>query len=118
MLGTSFGIQIDTNDIDAFLFQKIQQKLTYWSSVHLSLVGRRIIINSILLSTLWFCVCVWGGSLKVIRNIKAVVRNFLWSGMAHRSQTRVAWTDCCTDRAKGGLGLINPEDANKAMAAK
>jgi hypothetical protein len=61
MLGTPFGIRVNTSDIDAFMFQKIQQKLTYWSLVHLLLAICRIVIKSILLSMLWFFVCVWGG---------------------------------------------------------
>jgi hypothetical protein len=64
------------------------------------------------------CTCVGGGTIKVICSIKDAVRNFLWSGTAHRSRTKVAWTDCCLDRAHGGLGLINPEVAHKAMAVK
>ena len=99
MLGTSFNIRMDIVDIDAFMMQKIQWKLSYWLSIHLSLAGRQVIINSIFLSTLWFFICVWGGTLKVICSIKAIVRNFLWSGSVHHSRTRVTWTDCCLDCA-------------------
>jgi hypothetical protein len=63
-LGIPFGLRLEVNDINAFLLNKVKKKLSFWCSTHLSLVGRTLIVNQILLSTLWYficvCVCVWG----------------------------------------------------------
>lgn len=47
---------------------------------HLSLVGRRLIVNQVLASTLWFLVKVWAGMWKAIRSIKGIMRDYLWEG--------------------------------------
>lgn len=97
---------------------KIRKKLTYWINIHLSLAGRITIANSVLLSTLWFFICIWGGSLHAIRKIRAMIRDFLWSGTTNRSRARISWTDCCASRLVGGLNLVDPEEALHALAVK
>lgn len=47
---------------------------------HLSLVGRRLIVNQVLAYTLWFPVRVWAGMWKTIRSIKGILRDYLWEG--------------------------------------
>jgi hypothetical protein len=69
LLDTPFGLKISTLEVDKFLYQKLQKKKDYWSGTHLSLAGRSVIVNSVLLSTLWYFICIWGGSLKIIRHM-------------------------------------------------
>lgn len=97
---------------------KIKKKLNYWTSIHLFLAGRRTIANSVLLSSLWFFICIWGGSLQVIRQICGMILDFLWSGTSNRSRARVSWTDCCAPRLVGGLNLVDSEEALHALAMK
>ena len=118
LLGTPFGLNLDVQNIDEFLAEKIRKKLAYWSTVHLSLAGRATIVNSVHLSTLWYFFHIWGGSLKSVRDIRAQLRDFLWLGTTHRSRSRVRWTDCCTPRNVGGLNLVDPVEALHAMMAK
>jgi hypothetical protein len=106
LLGTPFGISLETNDVDAFLQQKITKKLNYWNSQFLSLTARRVIVNSILLSTLWFFIHIWAGSNSIIKKIRASLRDYLWSGTEVRAIARVGWDDCCADKKVGGLNLI------------
>jgi hypothetical protein len=40
-----------------------------------------------------------------------MLRNFLWGGTKHM----VKWSDCCTKKAIGGLGLIDLEEAIKML---
>ena len=42
----------------------------------LSLAGRALICNHVLLSTLWFFISVWGGSNKVLNKIRGAIRNY------------------------------------------
>lgn len=76
LLGTPFGLNLDTRDVDQFLYKKITKKLEYWSSMKLSLAGRIVICNQVLLSTLWFFITVWGGSNKILRRIRGAIRNY------------------------------------------
>jgi hypothetical protein len=105
-------------EVDEFLYKKIQKKLQYWSSLFLSLAARAINVNSILLSTTWFFIHIWGGSDKVIRRIRGFIRDYLWSDTVERSQARVRWNDCYTTRLNGGLGIIDPDEALIALTSK
>lgn len=105
-------------DVDEFLAAKVKKKLTYWTSIHLSLASRTVIVNAVLLSTLWYFITIWGGSLSIIRKIRAMLRDFLWSSSTHRSRARVSWVDCCAPRHIGGLNLVDLEDALHALMAK
>ena len=73
LLGTPFGLNLDTKDIDQFLYNKIAKKFVYWRSMKLSLAGRIVICNQVLLSTLWFFITVWGGSNKALRRIRGAI---------------------------------------------
>ena len=50
-LTTFWGLNLTPN-VDQFLYSKISKKLDYWSIIKLSLMGRVIICNKMLLSTL------------------------------------------------------------------
>jgi hypothetical protein len=70
LLGTPFWIDLSIQDIDEFLYTKIRKNLTYWTTVHLSLARRVVIVvNMVLFSSLWFFITIWVGSLNIIRKI-------------------------------------------------
>lgn len=46
------------------------------------------------------------------------VRKFMWSGALHRARTKVAWAQCCMSKDKGGINMVNPEDALVALMSK
>lgn len=54
LLDTSFGLNINTRDVDQFFYTTIANTLKYWSSMELSLAERIVICNQMLHSTLWF----------------------------------------------------------------
>jgi hypothetical protein len=118
LLSTIFGIDLETYDIDKFLMGKIRKKLSYWTTTHLSLSGRVTIINQVLLATLWYFITAWHGSRGVLRKITSLMRNFLWSNKEYKTRIRVNWDDCCIKRKNGGLGIIDPIDALKALLSK
>jgi hypothetical protein len=66
--------------IDQFFLDKVKKKLTYWTTTKLSLAARRLVVNQILSSTLWYFIGVWSGSRQVIKKIKALLYNYLWFG--------------------------------------
>jgi len=91
LLGAPFGITLATPNVDNFLKQKISKKISYWSSQRLSLAGRATVVNAVLLSSLYFFIAIWCGSLQVIRAIRGDLRNYLWSSSKHLCRARVAW---------------------------
>ena len=69
LLGTPFGLDLTTEDVDSFLLKRAIAKLTYWTSIHLSLSSRAITMNQVLLSSLWYFASFWSGSSKILVKI-------------------------------------------------
>ena len=118
LLGTPFGLNLNTPNVDKFLYNKISKKLDYWSTMKLSLGGRIVICNQVLLSTLWFFITVWDGSNKILTKMRGTIRNYLWSGKKQLTRTRVSWRECCLKKKYGGLGLVDPEAAKISLLCK
>lgn len=115
LLGTPFGLSLDTDDIDNFLVARIKSNLEYWSTTKLSLAGRVMIVKQVFLSSLWFFLSVWHGSVKAMHKVKALLRNYLWVGSEHSARTRVNWLDCSAKKQIGGLDLIDPHEATVSL---
>jgi hypothetical protein len=77
-----------------------------------------MIIKQVLLSSLWFFLSIWNGSAKAIVKVKAMLRNYLWSGAEHSTKTRINWFDCCAKKHIGGLDLIDPQEAMISLLCK
>ncbi len=92
------------------LLEKMQHKLRYWSTTKLSQVGRKVIVNNILLSSLWYFVSVWGGTKKGVQKVNQLLKNYLWFGFAHNCQ--------CCEKKEGGLGLVDLVEAMEIMLSK
>jgi hypothetical protein len=54
LLRIPFGFNFDVKGVDEFLVENFHKKLRYWSDFHLPLVGRVMVVNAILASTLLF----------------------------------------------------------------
>lgn len=86
--------------------------------MNLSLVGRTLIVNQVLMSSLWCFITVWAGSKKIIWKIKALLRNYLWSGSENIATTCVSWDDYMMPKEISGPSLISPKDAMKALMSE
>lgn len=118
LLGAPFGLSLATEDVDKFLYDKIVTKLNYWGTQKINPTDRAEVVNSVLLSTLFFFLSIWGGSGEGLKKIKGLITNYLAAGTMQRARSRVGWLQCCQPRAKGGLNLINLEDAAIALMTK
>ena len=90
---------------------KIQKSINKWSNLKLSLIGKKTIINQVLLSKLWYFAYVESPPRKVIQQIKRDIHNFLWSFKKIRLN-QVTTTMPIKD---GGLGIIDIETQCKAI---
>jgi hypothetical protein len=52
LLGTPFGLKMELQDVDQFLVNRVKGKLKYWTFMNLSLAGRTLIVNQVLMSSL------------------------------------------------------------------
>ena len=91
-LGYPFGIDISQKDKDAKMLSQIRKHLTRWSANKLSLAGRIMVSNQVVLSSIWFFASCTDFSGKSLKLAKAAVRNYMWSGkLDTRARARVKW---------------------------
>lgn len=60
LLGAPFGLSLTTANVDEFLHNRLEKKLTYWSSTKINPTGRGVVANNLLLSSMFFFLSIWG----------------------------------------------------------
>ncbi|MCO5570106.1 hypothetical protein L7F22_023822 [Adiantum nelumboides] len=91
-LGFHVGVEVSPRQQFEPVLASIRRKLCHWASMHLSLAGRALIVNRVLLATAWF----------TLSRLRRLVRNFLWGGSDGTRDTRprVSWnsTKSCPNK--------------------
>ena len=76
----------------AVVIHSIRQKLIHWSSKKISLAGRIIVANQVLLATAWYNLSCLTISKESIHQIQRLVHNYIWSGKEdHAARAKVVW---------------------------
>lgn len=85
----------------------------------MSLAGRAILVNSILMPITTYqlsCVAIHD---SILDQISQVARKFLWGGRTNRSGFHtLGWSTTTLDKADGGLGIRNLRNAKFALMSK
>uniref|UniRef100_A0A803PC61 Reverse transcriptase domain-containing protein n=1 Tax=Cannabis sativa TaxID=3483 RepID=A0A803PC61_CANSA len=101
------------------LADKMTARIKVWSTRNLSLDGRAILVNSVLMSihSYWSQIMVLPK--RTIRDIEAICRAYLWEGQ-HLSQGPgpIARDSVCQPKAAGGIGLRKIAEWNIAAMTK
>jgi hypothetical protein len=118
LLGAPFRLSLTSGDVNEFLIERIKKKLTHWTAVRANLTGRAVIVNNVLLGAYYFFFSIWGGTKRGVARIKTIMINYLAAGGIQRARAKVGWIQCCQERSKGGINLINPDDAITALMTK
>lgn len=100
---------MELEDVDQFLVDKVKVKLKYWSSTHLPLARITLVVNKVLISSLWYFIKVWVGTKKILCKIKALLCNYLWYGVENAARAWVRWDDCTIPKKVGGWSLTSLE---------
>jgi hypothetical protein len=77
-------------------------------ATRLSFEGWQLIVNQVLVSTLWLCTSIWRGYKQMIQKKKMLLHNKSWSRKDHNVSSQVNWKDYCSKKKIKGLGLIDP----------
>ena len=118
-LGCQVGLELAPEQQIAPLLLSIRRKILFWSSARLSLAGRVVVANQVLLATMWYITSCWVFSSSCISQIQRLIRNFLWSGREGQpTRAKVAWTMVTRPLAEGGLGLIDLIEQSRAFLRK
>jgi len=94
---------------------KIKNKLSAWKASLLSIVGRVLLIKSVIQGMLVHCITIYSWPVMLLKDLEKRMRNFIWSGnINQRKLVIVAWNKVCRPFKEGGLGIKNLSDINEA----
>ena len=91
--------------------KKINEDIRKWIHLNLSLIGKRIIINQVMLSKIWYLAYVERPPEKIIQKIRKDIHDFLWN----YRKVRVNRNTLTLPVEMGGLALIDIETQCKAI---
>ncbi|MCO5591071.1 hypothetical protein L7F22_045048 [Adiantum nelumboides] len=119
-LGFHVGLEVSSRQQFEPVLASIRRKLCNWASMHLSLAGRALVVNQVLLARVWFTTSCWTLYSRALSRLRCLVRNFLWGGSDGTRDTRpqVSWRTVILPRQEGGLGIIDPEMQSAALLSK
>ncbi len=77
-LGIQIGFRLPTEaNFEKFKFA-LKGKMITWGNCNLSLAGRILVSNQVLLSSMWYLAACWNPNPRMCNQIKGAVRNFIW----------------------------------------
>jgi len=117
-LGVQVGFRLPIEANFDKMMTALKGKLINWSHSNLSLAGRILVANQVLMASMWYLAASWNPNPRMCSQVRGVVRNFIWGGKAAPSQAKVKWDTLTLPIAKGGLGIIDPKTQSEALLAK
>ncbi|MCO5609834.1 hypothetical protein L7F22_064066 [Adiantum nelumboides] len=106
-LGFHVGMEVSLWQQFEPVLASIRRKLCHWASMHLSLAGRALVVNQVLLATAWFTTSCWTLYPQALSRLRCLVRNFLWGGSDGARDTRpwISWCTVILPRQEGGQAV-------------
>lgn len=93
------------------ILERVEKAIAKLQNRQLSLSGRIMAANSLILSTIWYTVTVWAGELAFLSKIQRLIEIYVWNG---RSRVNRKTSTRC--KITGGLGLIMVIEQYRAIA--
>jgi hypothetical protein len=99
--------------------QMIDKKLSSWKGKHLSVGGRLILINFVLISLVMFMLSFIEVLRGVLEKIDYYRSRFNWQSDQHKKKYRLTrWNIICQPKDQGGLGIHNIDVQNRCLLSK
>jgi hypothetical protein len=117
-LGIQVGFRLPLEVNFDKMLSNLKNKLINWSTCHLSLAGRILVVNQALLASMWYLAASWNPNPIMCSQVRGVVRNFIWGEKATTTRAKVKWDTLVLPTTKGGLGIIDPKTQFEALLAK
>ena len=95
--------------------QKMENNVKIQNQRHLSLKGKSKIINTILLSKLWYVCSVFPLPKNLIPEINKIIFKFLWN---NKNPVPIAQETLFLPRERGGLGILVSSIESQALRIK
>lgn len=83
-----------------------------------SFMARVLVVNQVLMGSLWYLLTVWCGSVRELHDIRMVLINFLWAGQEISARHSIKFQTLAISKMEGGVGLISFEPQVAALSAR
>jgi hypothetical protein len=101
------------------LIAKLTKKMDNWAFRSLNLVGRLILVKSVLQTIPLYRFSTLTAPKFILRGIRNIQRSFLWGSSKDRKKwALVSWATICKPKWAGGLGLRDLELMGTTLGAK
>lgn len=101
------------------LIEKIRKRIGSWTGRFLSYAGRLQLIKSVIMSLTNFWMSAFRLPSGCIKEIERLCSAFLWSGPElNNRKAKVSWTEICSTKREGGLGVRRLKEANMVSCLK
>ncbi|KAJ0589790.1 putative RNA-directed DNA polymerase [Helianthus annuus] len=118
-LGLKVGANMNRYENWRPVFDAMEKRLTLWKASLLSIGGRVTLIRSVLESLPNYYFSLYRAPVKVVKDLEALIRKFLWGGSSDCKKVHwVAWDRVASPIDSGGLGLQHLRDVNFALLSK
>ncbi len=117
-LGIQVGFHLPPEANFAAMMLTLKRKLINWSTNKLSLAGRILVLNQVLLASIWYLAAYWNPDPKMCDQIRRLIRNFIWGGKEAPARAKVRWDTLTLPTSQGGLGVTDPKAQSEALLAK
>jgi hypothetical protein len=107
MLGFSFTDGLTSNLMFESLLGKLQHQLTKWGSLPLTLQGKVVVANHLILSGLWYVLTLNALNSKRLQRLQSLVVAFIWGSRYLRGRHRISKEIILLPCDLGGLGLLD-----------
>jgi hypothetical protein len=118
-LGIPVGSNPRRRETWKLVIEAMSNKLSTWTSRHLSIGGRITLINSVLTSMPLYFFSFYKAPSCVLKQLVRIQRNFLWGGgLEEKKLCWVKWDQVSLPKSQGGLGVKNLALFNAALLSK
>ncbi|KAL0461293.1 UNVERIFIED_CONTAM: putative mitochondrial protein [Sesamum latifolium] len=97
---------------------KIWHKVSSWGEKQLSQAGKEVLTKAVVQAIPTYSMHVFKLPEGLVREIESMIAKFWWNSIENRKIYWMPWTQLCTSKLHGGLGLRDLRAFNSAMLAK
>ena len=118
-LGLPLGMRRNSLQVWDEVEERFKKKLALWKRQYISKGGRLTLIKSTLSNMPIYTMSMFRIQKKVKSRLEKIQWDFLWGGSNHdRKIHLINWNTVCTNKRKGGLGILRLEKLNKSLLRK
>lgn len=118
LLECFMGIGISHEQMHEKILWQLENGLKRSMANFSSLVARIVLINNLILNTLWYFLSLWAGDEKDLEAMEKIIIHFLWVGSIDNARHGVKMNTLLLHKLKGGLRVISLCDQVRALVAK